>query len=1701
MIRRRRCNKPINLLRVFFLLVLLSGAGSAHAQTFGNEWINYSQKYYRIPVTRPGVYRIFQSALVNAGLPVNSGLDPRNLQIFYRGREIPLYISTESDGFFGAGDTLEFFAEGNNGWLDTALYVDPSGDMPSPYYSMFNDTSFYYLTYNNSTSNLRYIRETDNNFGAYASAPYYNYIADQGWLQDYYEGEIFVGGQLSPEYTRGEGYGIVVSNAYTYTGDWNSAPLAGLRTTMYTGGPVASFWLNLTSGSNPNPNSSVSIPTDHHHQVRLAGNLVTDTTIDGHGLYKRFYTVNASVLAGSTTPFQVDFLSTFSASTRNGLMYYKFKLPQQFNLGGRSSQFLYLPDAIAQSKSRLDITNFNNGGSRVRLYDLTNRRRIEVYPNGPGFQALVPNSGGEKKLYITSDAQVVDVGAIYPVSTHPGHYAMFRDFRNQLRDYNYLIVTSSELWEPATEYNTYRQQTGFQSMLMDIRELEDQFSYGIPKHPMAIRNFLRMSTSVWSTRPEYMFIIGKGLKPTFTRFSTTLYEQTHVPGIGVPSSDNVYGFNLDGSGKQDVMVGRLAAANEQDVYDYYQKIRDYEDNLPDIWMKNVLHLGGGASLWEQQQLQGYLNGYKSTIEDTLYGGNVFSFFKQSTQPYPITVSDSIRNLVNLTGISLMTIFGHGSGQGFDQNIEEPEDLTNEGKYPLVVVNSCLSGDIFQTTPLISERYVLADRRGAIGFIGSTSQALSTFLAYVTDSLYRNIALRDYGAPVGRALRNAITENANLQNYYSLLRMTALDMQFHGDPGIRFNSYLQPDLEMLEANVSFDPLIVTSEIDSFDMEIIVNNLGRAITSPYLVTLTRNFPAAGVPDTTYYILRNSIYYKDTLRVTLPVDIVKSFGENLFTITADPLNAYTELSELNNSITVRLNISSSAIIPVYPFEYQVVPRDTITLKASTGDPFAPLRTYKFQVDTTDLFNSPFLRDTVIQSIGGVVRWRLPFQLDVITSDSTVFFWRTGVDSAGTGNFNQWKESSFQYIPGKYGWGQDHFFQYKKNDYLYINDNRNTRQFEFVPNFEELHCSTRPCGTIGDPNNFNTRYTINGVVQEEGGCTTTPAMIVAIIDPLTLEPWQTNYAGANPNHDFGNTLCRSRVENYFFFFLSDPTDRAGLENLLSSNVIPDGHYVLAYTWWQGTFNNPAEWPQTLVDAFTNLGANGVQTLVDSAWSRPYIFYTRKGYPATTQEVIGGTNCENIEFTTVLQNDWVFGTVTSPLIGPAQEWGSFHWDTYSIDSNPANDNSYVNIIGVKANGQQEIVVPNVPITTTDILNLSSLVDASTYPYLKLFMFTRDDSTQTPAQLHHWHVLYEGVPEAALNPALAYSFYADSLSQGETMTISTAVENIGDYDMDSLLIRFFVVDANNQVHDFFHKKDSLRIGEVIRDTFKLNTGNYVGLNSIWVEANPINHPEHQLEQFHFNNIGQKVFNVGGDKINPLLDVTFDGVHIMDGDIVSARPEIVIQLKDENKFLLLNDTADFELYLKYPNQSNAVKLNFGLPEITFIPATNQDNLCRIEYLPDFTAEDGIYELLVRARDRSNNISGYGNGDYDYNIRFEVVNHSTVTNVLNYPNPFSTSTQFVFTLTGSELPTEFTIQILTISGVVVREITVDELGPIHIGRNITEYRWDGRDEFGDLLATGVYLYRVIAKLNGEDMDRSNTSADKYFRNGFGKMYIMR
>src|SRR5207237_8797647 len=137
-----------------------------------------------------------------------------------------------------------------------------------------------------------------------------------------------------------------------------------------------------------------------------------------------------------------------------------------------------------------------------------------------------------------------------------------------------------------------------------------------------------------------------------------------------------------------------------------------------------------------------------------------------------------------------------------------------------------------------------------------------------------------------------------------------------------------------------------------------------------------------------------------------------------------------------------------------------------------------------------------------------------------------------------------------------------------------------------------------------------------------------------------------------------------------------------------------------------------------------------------------------------------------------------------------------------------------------------------------------------------------------------------------------------------AFKNISESAFDSLKIKFTITDKNNVVHPItLPKGKPLIAGDTLVVNYTLDTRSYTGLNTLYVEVNPDND---QPEQYYNNNFIFKSFFVKGDAYNPLLDVTFDGLHILNRDIVSARPHIVIKLKDENKYLALNDTSLIKL---------------------------------------------------------------------------------------------------------------------------------------------------------------------------------------------------
>jgi hypothetical protein len=485
-----------------------------------------------------------------------------------------------------------------------------------------------------------------------------------------------------------------------------------------------------------------------------------------------------------------------------------------------------------------------------------------------------------------------------------------------------------------------------------------------------------------------------------------------------------------------------------------------------------------------------------------------------------------------------------------------------------------------------------------------------------------------------------------------------------------------------------------------------------------------------------------------------------------------------------------------------------------------------------------------------------------------------------------------------------------------------------------------------------------------------------------------------------------------------------------------------------------------------------------------------------SANEVIGEGINSHIQLNDSIRTNWNEGYILSETVGPARAWDSLHWHVASLED-PDTDVVSLDVVGVRPDGSSVILISGIDKTQSPVRFADYGITASAYPYLRLQANMQDDVNRTPAQMRHWRVFYDAIPELALDPSTHYLLDKDTVQEGRPVIFSTAIRNISPYDFDSLRVDYYVMDSQRQIYRLEYPRQApLKQGEVLIDTIRIETRGLAGNNNLWVEVNPGND---QLEQYFFNNIGTVPFVVEKDRRNPLLEVNFDGVQIMDGDLVSAQPHILITLRDENPYLELGDTTLIKVFLQSPGSNDLRRIYFyeeGKQQMDFYPASLPDNTCKVSFNPVFEL-DGKYTLRVQATDKSMNESG----QEDYMISFEVINQSTITEVLNWPNPFTTATHFVFTLTGHQLPTMFKIQIMTITGKVVREIDMSELGPLRIGRNITQYAWDGTDQYGDRLANGVYLYRILTHLDGKSIDLNPTEASRYFKQGFGKMYLMR
>jgi len=279
---------------------------------------------------------------------------------------------------------------------------------------------------------------------------------------------------------------------------------------------------------------------------------------------------------------------------------------------------------------------------------------------------------------------------------------------------------------------------------------------------------------------------------------------------------------------------------------------------------------------------------------------------------------------------------------------------------------------------------------------------------------------------------------------------------------------------------------------------------------------------------------------------------------------------------------------------------------------------------------------------------------------------------------------------------------------------------------------------------------------------------------------------------------------------------------------------------------------------------------------------------------------------------------------------------------------------------------------------------------------------------------------------------------GETIFRGNASVTNGQFEFSFVVPRDIRIPVNNGRISFYSKKN-----EVLE--------NQSGFNDI-IKIGGINE------------------NAPQDNISPKVQLYMNDETFVSGGITNNSPFLLALLEDENGINTASGIGHDIVAVLDGDVSNPYVLNDYYQ--TKLDDYTNGNL----RFPLRNLSAGMHTLSFTAWDVYNN-------PVTSEIQFIVVGDEslTLTHVLNYPNPFSTYTQFWFSHNKPYEPLDVQVQVITITGKVVwtknQIITTEGF----LSREIT---WDGKDDFGDRIGKGVYIYKLTVKSN-----LTNKKAEKY------------
>jgi hypothetical protein len=206
-------------------------------------------------------------------------------------------------------------------------------------------------------------------------------------------------------------------------------------------------------------------------------------------------------------------------------------------------------------------------------------------------------------------------------------------------------------------------------------------------------------------------------------------------------------------------------------------------------------------------------------------------------------------------------------------------------------------------------------------------------------------------------------------------------------------------------------------------------------------------------------------------------------------------------------------------------------------------------------------------------------------------------------------------------------------------------------------------------------------------------------------------------------------------------------------------------------------------------------------------------------------------------------------------------------------------------------------------------------------------------------------------------------------------------------------------------------------------------------------------------------NIVPDDKGPIVEVYMNDSSFAFGGLTDENPVLLVRLKDESGINTIGNGVGHDIVAVLDeNTQNQYLLN-DFYEAALDDFTQGD----VSYLLNNMA-DGLHQIKVKAWDVHNNP---GEGYTEFIVASSA--DLSLKHVLNYPNPFTSKTSFIFEHNHPGDNLDVSIQIYTVSGKIVKTIR-QQVQSEGFRIDPDQITWNGQDDYGDNIGRGVYLYKV-------------------------------